>query len=212
MTNTPRTLAGTVTSIAGNVLTIELWTDPDTGETLTVDVALPPSIGLSGTAYAQVATDGPTVIGEPYASAGQGVWAYAGTNATVDPGSGGIAINGTGQSPRTFAISTTDADGFVRNLSVVRPGDNVTITDDPLVPPTTGFARYVVTSTPVDHGSWYSFTANRTDTAGTQTPPPVGTRLRASVGAGGSGSGPVGPYPVKFATYQQLIDGITIGG
>lgn len=206
-----RILAGRVSAILGSRITVDLWTDPDTGETCSLDAPLAPSIGVEGTAYASVSDDGAVIIGQPLGGPGSGVWLYRGTDASVDPGSGGLAINGSGGSPRTFAVSETDGDGFTRNLSVLAIGDNVTVTDDPATPPVTGFARYVIDSVPVDNGSWWTFTGRRTDVSGVTTAPPIGTRLRVLSSAGSSGAGG-GPYTVRFDTYQQLLDGIVIGG
>lgn len=80
------------------------------------------------------------------------LWQWAGTDTTVDPGAGGVAITGTGNQPRTFAISKTDATGAARNWQLLQPGDNLTLTDDPAAPPITGFARYVATSVATDMG------------------------------------------------------------
>jgi hypothetical protein len=96
----------------------------------------------------------------------------------VAPLAGRIAVENTGGSSRKIAVSKTDADGFTRNLGVLKPGDTVTITDDPATPPITGYARYDLTSDVVDAGSYYTVTANRVDTSGTTAPPAVGTRLR----------------------------------
>lgn len=206
-----RTLAGRVVAVAGNTLRVRLWHDPDTVEDLDVEAPLAPSPGLDSTAYVTVTDDGSSIVGQPYASPGRGIWAYGGTNASVDPGAGRVAVDGSGNSPRVFAISKVDADGFARNLSLLSAGDDLTVTDDPTAPPLTGFARYVLTAEPVDAGTYWTATANRTDTNGSQTPPPVGTRLRLSFTAGSGGSSG-GPFTVRFDTYQDLVDGITIGG
>jgi hypothetical protein len=65
---------------------------------------------------------------------------------------------------------------------VAAPGDNIVVTDDPAAPPVTGFARYVLTGDPVDHGTWVSIAALRTDTSGSTAPPANGTRLRVMLG------------------------------
>jgi len=204
-----RVLAGRVSAVLGSSVTVHLWDDPDTSEVLEVDVPLAPSVGLGGTAYVSVTDDGSVVLGSPFGGSGQGVWEYRGTVVTTDPGPGGLTIKGTGTA-REFAVSNTDAEGFPRNLGAVLPGDNVTLTDDPETPPVSGFARYVITGDPVSHGSWTYFTGTRTDSSGSASPPPVGTRLRVIATSGGGGGG--GPYVVRFDTYQQLIDGIVIGG
>jgi hypothetical protein len=97
----------------------------------------------------------------------------------ADPGAGGLAIAGRGSSPRTFAVSKVDADGYARSFAILLPGDTIAITDDPAAPPITGFARYVVTADVIDRGGWVEIAANRTDTAGSQADPSIGTRLRA---------------------------------
>jgi hypothetical protein len=208
---TTRVLAGAVESVDGDRLVVRYWTDPDTSEVLEVEVGLTPAPGLGSVAYVTMSADGSVVLGQPYAAAGRGVWAWGGTNASTDPGSGRLAVNGTGNSPRLFAVSKVDANGFDRNLVLVAAGDNVTITDDPAAPPITGFARYVVTEVPVDHGTYVTFAANRTDTTGSQNAPPVGTRLRVSIAPGSAGSSG-GPFTVRFDTYADLVDGIIIGG
>jgi len=117
-------------------------------------------------------------------------WRYNGTVIGADPGTGNLTINGTGSNPRDFTVSKTDVDGIPHNLLILQPGDIWTITDDPDSPPITGFARYDLLDTPVDHGTWFSFSANRNDTAGSTAAPPVGTVLRAyatfnTMGGGG---------------------------
>jgi hypothetical protein len=80
---------------------------------------------------------------------------------------------------RTFSVNAVDADGFTRALSVILPGDNLTLTDDPATPPVTSFARYVITEPPVDAGGGvWTFTALRTDTAGSANPPADGTSVK----------------------------------
>lgn len=116
-------------------------------------------------------------------------WAWGGTT-VADPGTGRVNVNGNGNQPRVISISQTDFDGIDRTntLSILQPGDSIVLTDDPAAPPTTGFARYLVTSVPVDNGAWWQFDANRTDTVGTTTPPPVGTVLRLYGDLGGGGA------------------------
>ncbi len=94
------------------------------------------------------------------------------------PNSGSIVVTNTGGQTRRMQISKTDADGYPYNLSPMLPGDNVTITDDPETPPITGFARYTVTSDITDRTDYWEFNTTRTDTAGSQTGPPDGTRVR----------------------------------
>jgi Collagen triple helix repeat (20 copies) len=112
---------------------------------------------------------------------------YAGTNAAVNPGLGHIAIDGTGNQIRTIAINTTDADGFVRAVALLKVGDGLVVSDDPDTPPITGFARYMVVTDPVNMGGgWWQFTAERTDTIGSPTPPPLESRIRLTVALGES--------------------------
>jgi hypothetical protein len=106
------------------------------------------------------------------------VWEWGGEDAGADPGTGRIAIERGNGNGRIFAVSKVDADGVTRFLTLVHPGDNITVTDDPTSPPVSGFARYVVNTDPVDHGTWVSLEAIRTDNTGPSTPPPVGTRIR----------------------------------
>lgn len=113
------------------------------------------------------------------ASRGYARWKYGGS-VIGDPGAGYIRVNGSGNSPRVLVISQIDADGVDRTnfLAILQIGDFIVLTDDPATPPTTGFARYSITSAPIDQGSWWQMDANRTDTAGSQNPPPVDTMLR----------------------------------
>lgn len=99
-------------------------------------------------------------------------------NASVDPTTGHLSIQNAGGADRVIALSKTDSDGIGRNPMVLAPGDNIVVTDDPSTPPITGFARYVITGLPTDHGTWASFPATRTDTTGTTTPPPQNTVVR----------------------------------
>lgn len=111
---------------------------------------------------------------------------YNGTNASIDPGTGNIAVENLGGQNRRISASKVDADGLTRNFSVLMPGDNITITDNPLVPPITSFARYAILTDVVDSGAYWTITAVRTDTGGTTNPPPLGTRLRCVAYLAGS--------------------------
>jgi hypothetical protein len=125
-------------------------------------------------------------------------YTWAGTAAAADPGAGNIAIAGTGNNPRTIALSSTDADGNTRNLRLLHAGDTLLLTDDPATAPVTGFARYVITAEPVHNATWSQFTALRTDTAGSQTPPAAGTRLRVT--------GYLSDLPaVRIRSYAELL-------
>lgn len=93
-------------------------------------------------------------------------------NATVDPGTGRVALDPTGGQNRIIAISETDSLGNVRNPALIQVGDNVTLSDDPAPGlPVTIFGRYVVTGTGTDHGTWWSFPLERTNGVGTFNPP-----------------------------------------
>ena len=138
-----------------------------------------------------------------------------GGTVVADPGAGYIRVNGTGNQPRIIAVSEIDSDGINRQnaLSILQPGDFLVITDDPVTPPTTGFARYSITGTPIDRGAWWEIPANRTDTAGTQTPPALDTPLRlyGDLNASGGGTGGldevfVGPGTPPLATHEWWID------
>jgi hypothetical protein len=157
-----------------------------------------PDVTISYPTYAaDLIIQGPQ--GPPGLSGGNAVYnyLYAGGTASVDPGVGGIAIQSIGGQSRRIAISKTDADGTPRRPEMLLTGDTVTVTDSPATPPVTGWARYVLTNDPVDNGAFVVFDALRTDTTGTQTPPPIGTALR--VYGSMSGGGPV--------TTGMIVDG-----
>lgn len=103
---------------------------------------------------------------------------YRGTDVSVDPGPGGWAVEVGGGGVRTLAFSKTDENGEPRAVTLLQAGDTITITDDPGTPPVSGWVRYVLTSDPVDNGTWATATALRTDTIGSSNPPPVGTVVR----------------------------------
>jgi hypothetical protein len=117
---------------------------------------------------------------------------YVDTGANVDPGVGNVGITNTGGQNRRIALSEVDADGYNRSFAIIQVGDTIVVTDDPASPPVTGFARYLIYAVPVDMGTWWYADCVRTDTVGSQTPPPNGTMLRVSAtlaaGAGGGGS------------------------
>ena len=89
-----------------------------------------------------------------------------------------MTIEMVGGQNRLFAISKIDSLGNTRNPMLLAPGDNFVVTDDPATPPVTGFARFVLTAPPTDFGTWVQFPALRTDTSGTQQPPPQDTVVR----------------------------------
>lgn len=121
---------------------------------------------------------------------------YGSADADVNPGTGNISIESIGGDNRRIAASKIDADGVTRNLSLLLPGDGITVTDDPTTPPVTGFARYVLTSNVTDMGLYYVADAIRADTAGSQTPPAAGTRLRVlATLSGGGGTGTTVDWP-----------------
>lgn len=103
-------------------------------------------------------------------------WIYASTSAGSDPGAGKLAIHPTVGENREFAISEVSIGGQV-DLSGLDQGSAIVLTDDPAAPPVTAFRQYVVTSTPVDHGSWVSFSALRVAVFGIPSVP-VGTQVR----------------------------------
>jgi hypothetical protein len=103
-------------------------------------------------------------------------YAWAGTDTTVDPGSGRYAISGTGNQPRVIAISEFDHGGTRRNLGLLHLGDSIVVTED--VEPSPTFARYMLTAAPVDQGAYWTATAVRTDTVGGTQSPAVGTVMR----------------------------------
>lgn len=106
------------------------------------------------------------------------IWRWAGTAANVNPGVGRLSVIVLSGNNRSFTVSETDADGHAMPLGAIAQGSTLVLTDDPATPPTTAFRSYVVTTTPVDHGNWVSFSGIRTSTFGTQTVPPVDSRVR----------------------------------
>jgi hypothetical protein len=106
------------------------------------------------------------------------LFTYSGTDTAVAPPAGGVALTNTGGQTRRLALSDTDANGVARNVSLLLPGDGIVITDDPADPPVTGFARYILTADPIPQAGYTVMDLLRIDTVGSQTPPPVGTRVR----------------------------------
>lgn len=207
-----RITRGEVTAVTGDLVTVALPADPDTGDSPLVTGRIAPAVFVGGSAVVLTGEHGTVVLGPgailpPYAR-----YSYEGTNVAVPPPAGGIVIDGTGSQPRTFRVSLTDDDGITRAWQILAPGDDVTITDDPDTPPVTGFARYVVLTPPVIGAGFVEFTAARTDTQGSPNPPPIGTVLRVYVNLTGGGGSAPGPITVRFDTYQDLLDGITVGG
>jgi hypothetical protein len=148
-----------------------------------------PAGGQPGEALVKLSADDYDVAWGAPNTRSSAMYAYAGTDFQADPGPGGICIDTTGgTSQRGLAISGVDHAGTTRNLGVILIGDNITISDDGVTPPTTGFARYVVTSQPVDMGGWWAFTADRTDSVGSQQPPPVGTVVKVTLTTSGVGA------------------------
>jgi hypothetical protein len=207
-----RVTRGEVVAIAGDLVTVALPADPDTGDVATVTGRIAPAVFVGGSAVVLTGEHGTTVLGPGAILPAYGRFTYAGDNAALAPPTGGVIVDPTGGQSRTVRISATDADGIGRNWAILAPGDNLTITDDPATPPVSGFARYVVTSPPVVTATDATFTADRTDTQGTQTPPPVGTVVRVYAALSGGGGSAPGPITVKFQTYEDLLNGITVGG
>jgi hypothetical protein len=139
--------------------------------------------GADSTVPGPIGPTGPEGPPGDTSTTGSAVWAWSGADFLLPPLSGQVKVSGTGNQPRQVAISSVDADGVPKNLSLIQPGDVLTVTDDPTTPPITGFARYTVTSDPVlvPAGlgpAYYTLYAVRGDTQGSQQPPADGTRLR----------------------------------
>jgi hypothetical protein len=100
---------------------------------------------------------------------------WGGSDTSVDPGTGRLAISGTGNQPRVLAISETDSSGVARNIGLLNLADSVVITDpdDPSV-----FNRYMLLADPTDQGTYWTMPALRTDTVGGQQAPAVNDLLR----------------------------------
>jgi len=103
----------------------------------------------------------------------------ASVDADVDPGTGNLAIEDTGNDGRRVAFNKTDADGLGRDLAVLQPGDTLLFADDPVTPPSTAYVRFVVIQDPVDMGSWWKIDCILDGTI-TPTTPASGTRLRVT--------------------------------
>jgi hypothetical protein len=80
---------------------------------------------------------------------------------SVDPGVSHVKVISTGGQNRSLIISETDNTPAPRNLAILVPGDNITITDN--ASPVTTFARYVVTGPGVDNGTWWAIPMVLTD-------------------------------------------------
>jgi len=107
-----------------------------------------------------------------------GDWEWSGNPFGSDPGIGGLLVTAASGNNRTITFAKIDADGIVPSLSRLTQGATLVLTDDPDTPPITAFRQYVVVANPVDHGTWVSMQALRVATFGTQTTPPVGSRVR----------------------------------
>jgi hypothetical protein len=128
--------------------------------------------------------------------------------ATTAPTAGNLHIASSGQT-RTIRVSKTDIAGLAYTLEPMLPGDGVTITDNPATPPISGFARYVVTSDIIDQGTYWEFTAQRTDTSGaTSTTPGTEVRFIPTMSAGLPTDGGAA-LPTYLYAHAQDIQNIT---
>jgi hypothetical protein len=117
-----------------------------------------------------------------FATRGQGAAVYqyiVPANTAVNPNAGNIGIETVTVVPadpnaRRIAISKTDADNFARYLMLFLPGDSLIITNEFI--PTTFYARYDITGTPVDMGAWVQMAAVFIGSQGTA--PTSGTRVK----------------------------------
>lgn len=105
------------------------------------------------------------------------VWQWSGTPAGQNPASGNVSVIITTGNERVITLSKTDSNGGSPAISLSQ-GSTIVLTDDPATPPITAFRQYVVTSDPVDNGSWVQIDAVRVATFGIQTTPPIGSRVR----------------------------------
>ncbi len=128
--------------------------------------------------------------------------------ATSAPTAGNLHIATSGQ-VRTFRVSKEDIAGTPYSLVPMLPGDSITVTDNPDTPPISGFARYVTTSDVIDMGSYWEFTAQRTDTSGsTAVTPGTEVRFIPTMSAGlPTDSG--GALPTYLYQHAQDVSGIT---
>jgi hypothetical protein len=98
-------------------------------------------------------------------------------------------------------------------VSLLLPGDGIVITDDPAEPPITGFARYILTADPIPQAGYTVMDLLRIDTVGSQTPPPVGTRVRivAAYASANSALGRYEDYTPVIGAGLTLGDGVASG-
>lgn len=136
---------------------------------------------LSRLHYAEQAADwAASAIADLYASqpGAGGDWEWSGAPFGTDPGVGALLVTVAAGENRTIVFSKADADGVTPSLARLTQGSTIVLTDDPDTPPITAFRQYVVVTDPTDHGTWVSMQAIRVATFGTQTTPPVGSRVR----------------------------------
>jgi hypothetical protein len=137
---------------------------PDAPTPLSTDV---PSTRIATTAYVRnlLATRGQ----------GEGIWTYRGATLAA-PVSGGFIIDPGTLPAHQIAIHKTDADSVGRYLLLLRPGDSVVVTSE--FTPITSYARFDISGTVVDHGTWVEFPAVLTSSA--SFAPVVATRYMLS--------------------------------
>jgi hypothetical protein len=115
----------------------------------------------------------------------RGVGYLWGPTTQVAPLAGHINVFSINATEREMRISKTDADGYSRSAAFFLIGDTLTLSTSP-----TAFARYVVTAQPQEQADHWVVFATRTDTTGSQTPPPAETRVTLTgVLSGGTGIG-----------------------
>lgn len=99
---------------------------------------------------------------------------YKWGNTTNNPPASGYinvyTLSGGGGNDKEIRISTTDANGYTRSAAFLLAGDTLILSTSP-----TAFARYLVLSTPTNNSTFWTISCRRTDTQGSQTPPPTDT-------------------------------------
>ena len=137
-------------------------------------------------------------------------WLWAGQDADVDPGPGGLAIEQVGSGSNAtwwVARSDFDADGVAAPAGIIIPGDAFAVTDDPTSPPITQLVRYVALSDPVDMGTWWRWQADQLQVVGASVPV-LGASVRMTFSVGSGVASPVTQvtHPLTDDVHAQVWD------
>jgi hypothetical protein len=174
----------------GNVLTVASTTTgaPGTAADVTISGTSPAQALAFTIPRGDVGATGPQ---GPPGAAGNVAYIYlmsANTDADIDPGTGHIAVETTSGNGRRLAISSTDGQGNLRTLGLLKVGDIISmIYDADAAPPASSVSQFQITSIPGNQGTWWKFETMRLLQVGTPQVPPAGSTLSliVSIGAGG---------------------------